>query len=293
MNLFGKIGKKNNNKMIFNLYNNFGNGDVHFSRFIIKTIRNLFPESEINYLHRHKKGILKDFVFLTEKNLDENCIQNNTVKKFEETYYINTWYGQGNLVSFNQGGGTTLKTISIITNNILSSLNKEFYFHDEEVYPTIDFENIIKPEVKDGFNVLICNNNSESGQAFNMNLDYTIDTLSQKYPNINFYITEKTNIIKSNVIYTTDLIDSTPNLVEIAYISTKCQIIVGRASGPYSFSIIQNNIGDKTKSIVALCYSRIVGIWDNKFFKCKYFHIPSINILDITNNLDSIIKSYH
>jgi len=279
--------------MIINFYNNFANGDVHFSRFIIKSVVNFFPNSQINFLHNQKKGILKDYIFVTEKDLDNHCIQEDTVKIINDQYYINTWYGQGyGMPFFIKGGGTTLKTISIISKNIFSFLNLNIHFDELLVYPSIDIENIKKPNIKDGFNVLICNNNCTSGQANNLNLDYMINTISEKYPHINFYITEKTNIIKNNVIYTSDITNCIPDLVEIGFISTKCNIIVGRASGPYSFSILKENILDENKSFFALCNDYIVGIWDDRFLKCNYYHTSSNDINHITNRLITIIETY-
>jgi hypothetical protein len=148
------------------------------------------------------------------------------------------------------------------------------------------------PEIKNGFKVLICNNNSLSGQSNNLNLDYLIDQVSELYPDITFYVTDKMSVNKSNVIFTSDITNALPDLLEISYISTKCNIIIGRGSGPYSFSILFENIKDESKTFLGLCENYLEGIWDTKYLKCKYYHNPSYDINNITNNLINIIKTY-
>lgn len=278
--------------MKINFYNNFNNGDVHFSRRLIYTIKNLYPESKLNFLHKNKKGILKDLTFITEMDLDERCDQNKSVTFFEDSIYINTWYGQGNRAFLNLGGGCTLDTTKLIIKNIIKLLDKEIVIEEETIYPTIDFDNIKKPYLKDGFKVLICNNNALSGQANNINLDYMINVVSEMFPDITFYVTDRINLSKNNVIFTSDITNVSPDLIEISYISTKCNIIVGRSSGPYSFSLLYDNIKDKTKTFLAICNHYIEGIWDTKHLECKYYHNSSNDINIITNSLIEIINDY-
>ncbi len=278
--------------MTINFYNNFNNGDVHFSRTLISLIKDNYPDYEYNFLHKNKKGILKDLPYINEIDLDEKCVQDESVTFYDNSIYINTWYGQNGFYFLRQGGGCTLKTANAIVHNIFSILNKTITFNEENLYPTIYFKQILLPEIKDGFNVLICNNNSLSGQANNINLDHMINVVSDLYPEITFYVTDKIGINKNNIIFTSDITNVSPDLLEISYISTKCNIIVGRGSGPYSFSILLENIKDESKTFLALCNTYLEGIWDTKHLKCKYYHNPSDDINNIKNNLIDIIKTY-
>jgi hypothetical protein len=278
--------------MKINFYNNCNNGDVHFSRKIISVVKEIYPDAEFYFLHRNRKGLLKDLKFITEGNLNDKCVQNNGVTKYENEIYINTWYGQQNLIFMIKGGGTTLMTVNYILQDIMLNLGKIIDFPEETIYPSVDFNNIDLPLINNGFNVLICNNESLSGQANNVNLDYMIDVVSSLYPNITFYITKKIAIYKPNVIFTSDITNVLPDLLEISYISTKCNIIVGRSSGPYSFSMLLENIKDENKTLIGLCNNSIDGIWDTRFLKCRYVHNPSGDINVITNNLIDIIKTY-
>jgi hypothetical protein len=221
-------------KIIF--YNNFHNGDVHLSRGLIEIIVNLFPNCEYFYSHNNNKGLLKDIPYIKETDLDNHCDMEKSVSIIDDKIYINTWYGQ-NYRKFLQIGGTTLLTIKLISHHLLKELNKEILVSDQDLLPKVYSENIKKPSVSENFNVLICNNNSLSGQAINVDLHSMIDVISDNNPNITFYVTDKLNLRKKNIIYTSDITENFPDLVEISYISTKCKIIVGRSSGPYSFSL--------------------------------------------------------
>jgi len=278
--------------MKINFYNNFNNGDIHFSRTLISLIKDNYPNCEYNFLHKNKKGLLKDLPYINEIDLDDKCVQNKSVTFYDDTIYINTWYGQNDCSFFRQGGGCTLTTANAIVHHIFWQLNKTITFNEENLYPTIDFNQITLPEVKVGFKVLICNNNSLSGQANNINLDQMIDVVSDLYPEIIFYVTDKINVNKNNIIFTSDVTNVLPDLLEISYISTKCNIIIGRGSGPYSFSILLQNVKDETKTFLGLCNNYLEGIWDTNYINCKYYHNPSHDINNITNNLIDIIKTY-
>ena len=278
--------------MIINFYNNCNNGDIHFSRTLITLIKDNYPNCEYNFLHKNKKGLLKDLPYINEIDLDDKCLSNESVNFYDNTIYINTWYGQNNRIFLDYGGGCTLATANIIVHHIFSKLNKTIIFDEEKLYPTVDFSQILLPEIKDGFKILICNNNSLSGQANNVNLNHMIDVVSDLYPEITFYVTDKININKNNIIFTSDITNVSPDLLEISYISTKCNIIVGRSSGPYSFSLLYENIKDESKTFLGLCNNYLEGIWDTKYLKCKYHHNPSNDINIITENLIDIINSY-
>lgn len=273
------------------IYNNFNNGDVFFSRQIIDKVHKYFPSEIIIYHHKCTKGILKDISYIEEQDLNQFCIEEKTI--FEVNggdLYINTWYGQGNMKFFQQGGGTTLKTIYLITKNILTYLNFDEIFEENEmIYPIINYPHSFFFKNYRTYKILICNDDSLSGQSKNTNLDFLINTLSLKFPRFIFYVTKKMETFSRNVIFTDDIYLSRPNLLEISYISKHCNIIIGRASGPYSYSMTQENILDKYKTFISLSNDYLTGIWDSRFHKCNYYHLPESNINHITDRITNIL----
>lgn len=273
------------------LYNNYNNGDVFFSRSIIEIIHNYFPSEKIIFHHKCPKGILKDFTYILENDLNEFCLDKNTIIENEDgDIYINTWYGQGNMKFFQQGGGTTLKTVYLIIKNILHYFNiNESVEENENIYPKLMphpsffFQNLRT------YKVLICNDESLSGQSRNTNLDPLINKLSYIFPNVIFYVTKKMDTINKNVIFTDDIYPYRPNLLEVSYISKYCNVIIGRSSGPYSYSMTQENILDKYKTFISLSNDYLTGIWDMRFHKCDYYHIPESNINHIIDKITNIL----
>lgn len=275
--------------MNYHLYNNFHNGDIFFSRPIIKMLQTSFPTDNFFFHHKCTKGILKDLDNILELDLNEYCNMQEKIKIYNNSdVYINTWYGQNNLEFFNRGGGTTLTTVYLILNYIKQNLNLNFNVEESvEIYPSINYKKLnlnLSPIENDyRFKILICNDDSKSGQSHNTELDYMIGILTQNYNDATFYVTKKINLKKNNLIFTDDLFPNRPNLLEISNLSRFCNFIIGRSSGPYSYSMCKENILDPSKSFLSLTNIPITGIWDNRFHKCNYSYNSSSNIKIITS----------
>jgi hypothetical protein len=169
----------------------------------------------------------------------------------------------------------------------------------ENYIPSIDYtkfnlKSFNEDKLKNKKNVLFCNNFVNSRQSENFSFSEIINNLGEKFKDINFIITnyESGIIIKENVFYTTDIITGFNNfdLNEISYLSTKCDVIIGRSSGPYSFSIVKENILNSKKKFV--CFTNVINdawflgdivdlTWSN-----NYSHSSMINL--IINVLEKI-----
>jgi hypothetical protein len=284
--------------MRYHLYNNFNNGDVFFSRPIIKMFLDSFSKENILYHHKCNKGILRDIPNIVECDIDEYCKQTEKIVVYGDDVYINTWYGQGNMEYFNIGGGTTLSTIYLICKYIKNFFNLIVDVNEDiNMYPTINFNNLNLDSKNlyknEKFKVLICNDDAISGQSHNTNLDFLIEFLSSTFRDIIFLVTKKNGLIRENILFTDDLYPNRPNLLEISFLSTHCNVILGRSSGPYSYSMIKSNISDNTKTLISLTKIPITGIWDFRFHNCDYSYKVESNINNITSFVhDKIYQKY-
>jgi len=92
--------------------------------------------------------------------------------------------------------------------------------------------------------IFISNNFALSGQSINFSFDNVILNLSSRFPETLFITTNgipktpRENIVNINNVIGFDV----HNLNECAYISTKCDALIGRGSGPATFSINKDNI---------------------------------------------------
>ena len=160
----------------------------------------------------------------------------------------------------------------------------------EYYIPSIDFNYIEKENIntflslyKNKLKILVSNGKTLSGQAFNFDFNPILSELSEKYKDVVFIATDDSNkILKENLYYTRDIINLNCDLNEIAYLSTFCDIIIGRSSGPYSFTHIKENINNCDKIFVCFTKTKI----DSAFFysnKCQYIWNNSDNQNDIVN----------
>ena len=131
-------------------------------------------------------------------------------------------------------------------------------------------------EYRKNFNkiILISTGDVLSGQALNFDFAPIINNLSENFKNILFLTTSKMLDNKDNLIQTGDITEVLPDLLEISYISKFCDIIVGRASGPYCFTQTYENMIDKNKTFISFCNNELEGIF---FKECESKKIWSNN----------------
>jgi hypothetical protein len=166
----------------------------------------------------------------------------------------------------------------------------------EYYIPSVDFQKVQTLDIDNFINIdkkyiLICNNAVSSGQSKNFNFDPIIDYLSTTYPDLMFIITNNTNLTKNNIFNFSNIVINN-NLLEISYISTKCDVIIGRASGPFCFTHINENIKNPNKIYIGFSYGEAESKWvsDNNC-QAKQYWSNDFNESSIINFIiDKIIK---
>lgn len=278
-------------------FNNFHNGDIFYSKEFVIDIKNKIGQNHY-YIHSNDFSILKDTnIQQIRKNLsNKNEI---SIEKNDKELYINTWIGQQQSKYLSTANsGCNLNTNYNMFCDIYKQLNIEinpieYYIPsvDFEKVQTINIDNFIKSSKK---YILICNNAVWSGQSENFNFDPIIDYISTVYPDLIFIITNNTNLNKNNIFNFSNIVDiSNNNLLEISYISTKCDVIIGRASGPFCFTHIKENINNSNKNFLGFSYGEAESKWvsDNNCQAKQYwsnnFNEQSI-MMNIKNILDEI-----
>jgi hypothetical protein len=168
-----------------------------------------------------------------------------------DTLIINVQYLAFNGIFFNQYKATIM-TVWNIFNKTLSDVFGIELPRDYSLFlPKIDYSYYETEYIDDIFNktkrnknIIICNNKFESEQAIEFDFDNIIHTLSHSFPNYTFYVTNSSKIINENVVH---IYDKTKNMLggnlnEISYLSTKCNILLGRNSGPHTFCYVKENL---------------------------------------------------
>lgn len=246
------------------LYNNYHNGDIFYSRVISQQLIN---HSTIKFHHNNAKVLFEDY-----PNIDEVLIPElNNQKKWDlQNGLINTWIGSEDL-KFLKINNCSFESVKVMLDEILNYYGLPIP-EETECLPKINFHNLTHyQEIKDGFTelenyekvILICNNNVMSSQSTNFSFDPVIYFLSENYLNYLFIITNDTDVVRDNVMTITKFTKSKCDLLEIGFVSTKCDVIVGRASGPFCFTHINENLLDENKTYISFTDKKSEGVWYN------------------------------
>jgi GR25 family glycosyltransferase involved in LPS biosynthesis len=244
-------------------YNHFHNGDIHYSREFIKDIMKKYKANSYSYYfdlyHVCDKNIIKDCNINYLGKLPDSVLKEQQLSVIDDTIYINTWVGQ-NKRYFVDNYGINLKANYQIYKNIYKNLGIKL--DDIEQYiPEINYDYYEKNKINKFFKgkennlkILVSNGITRSAQCNNFDMNKTVENLSNLYNDIIFILTDSSEkIYKENIFYTDDIINKKCDLNEISYLSTYCDVIIGRASGPYAFSMTKNNMFNSKKSFICFC----------------------------------------
>ena len=288
-------------------YNNHNNGDIHYTREFIKDIMDLLPLNEYYFCHNRSKRLIMDLKIdqiLNNPVLNNSSHINSSIFKIDDILYINTWVGQGNYKYIVKcRNSCSLYSFYELFNDIYSFLNIQIkdisYYIPDISYGIYDINNIDSfMENNYAHKILISNGDVKSGQSSNFDFNPIIYNIAEEYKNIQFILTDKKNqIVKDNIFYTGDIIksDKDSDLNEISYISTFCDIIIGRSSGPYTFSVVKKNLLNSEKIFIGftnlydetIVYdeSPSIKIWSNDYsYENVYHTIKNVIQKLISNN---------
>lgn len=278
------------------------NGDTHIVRSYVRDIMLKLPH--YSYKYKQNKSVtysfllddidgLQPYVGTTETPSNSSLILNTETK----TLYISTWVGQRNYEFFGNVMGNRADHVSFhIVHNVFTSIYRFLDIPINGVYeyiPTVYFDGINTSEVNtlvsklptDKKLILVSNNDVKSGQSENFDFDLVFSQVTSE--DTIFLFTNPTKLKRDNIIHIGDYI-SFPNLNKISYLSTFCDVIIGRSSGPYTFSIIKENLFNPNKTFVCFTYGKIIGtgLYDGEY-SCKYVWSDDFS----TTNVVTIIKS--
>ena len=302
------------NKIVF--FNHYHRGDLHTSKeFVRQVIKELPDDIMFEYQHDNPPELLDD-LNIKSAPLLHTLDKKNPVVKMENTLYINTWVGSQWDI-FCEHGGINMLTFYDQWSKLYTAINKFFgsnltlHKNKEDYLPKIDWSTIcqeskksidkwIVPHDTKRKKVLICNNNPISGQSFKSNMQEWIVPLAKKHPDIMFILTDAIDTTMPNVTYTY-AIATTPNqtdLREISYLSTMCDVIIGKNSGPYVYCETYDNYMQKEKKFVSYNtkneqFDTIKETMSNGVkHRCSYTTVPIIDPNTLTvNDMDSIKDS--
>ena len=303
-------------KVVF--FNFAHNGDAHVSRDFVKFAIKNVPAKKYFYIHFNVSGRLlldiSDLDFISSNAYKEKSINLGmdgpvdfigSADSFLEnnSLYINCWYIAFKFKHFNRCGGTTIETLYNSFKESLELVNVKLIKDRVFYLPSIDFKYYETKKIDDFFKdkkekfVFISDGDSLSGQSQNFSFQQIIIDLANANKDISF-ITTNSFIEGVENIYNVSNISGTnnnSNLNECAYVSTFCNVIVGRGSGPFTFSLHKQNLFDKRKKYIAFVNSSGSATGDiPKLLACResasFIHSNIYDSGNVFNTINDNIK---
>jgi hypothetical protein len=188
-------------------------------------------------------------------------------------------------------------------------LGAKLYDDPERYLPEVDYSYFNVTNVdkfvanNDRKKILICNGKPMSNQSFESDMNEVIELFAKQNEDIDFICTKKIKANVFNILCTDDIIQDTEqfftgvnpywfdrphntcDLNEISYLSTKCDAIVGKNSGPFVFCETGKNLKDESKTIVSFCKGPNESMSNKVKVKCNYKHVTD-------HSDDSIFKTF-
>lgn len=284
-------------------YNYFNNGDIFFSRIVLMPF---IKDYDINFYHKKPQGLFKDIDCVNENShIPENYDwEKNHIFTSEDIKNtpINCWLaqtviGRGEPFQNTPFPGCVFENYVKMSKEI-SSLFKLQVYETEDYLPTVNYGKLplyskIKKKLEEFKKkykkiILISNGPVMSSQSVNFDFTPIIKRSVENFSNVLFITTEKTDLVGDNIIDVFDIVETERNILEISMISIFCDIIVGRASGPYCFSQVKENLLDPNKTFVCFCYNRYIASFYQDH-KCKVSWSNDFDINSIYHKISETI----
>ena len=300
-------------KIVF--FNHMHKGDLHTHKEFVRQLQFELPDVEFGYLHNNAPKLLAELNIEYLGNPDN--FDNKTPFYYDDennTLFVNTWVGC-NWDIFCKYGGINMLTLYEQWETIIERVNDVFDAEivlnpsKEQYLPRIQYSLLdtkrIDETLSDRRKVLICNNVPQSNQSFASDMREHILPFAEMYPDTDFICTNRFDTDgNTNILFTEDIIGPIEDgdLMEISYISSRCDIIIGKNSGPYVFCETYDNYMDETKTFVSFNskhpdYEDVQETMSNSLdIKCNYSAIPifsnNLNDTDHENIMSALNEAF-
>jgi hypothetical protein len=255
--------------MKITFFNQYHNGDCFVGKGWVRNIMNQLPDVDFYYAHANNPDIIKDLdcEYLPIEAIGPVPNMTRLAKDEHGNLYINTWCGafQGELFGYDEHSNYIRQHImyGMYCNMIeqASGLKVQQSNNPHDYLPFIDFS-YYNTAPADQFVaslggkdlIVVCNGGAMSGQSNMGNMKNIIDVLTQRFPEKMFVVTEAIDIRRNNLYTTGEIFNQASDLNEIAYLTKFAKMVIGKNSGPYSFSLFDDNMNDANKTF--FCFGK-------------------------------------
>jgi len=250
------------NTIVF--FNHWHYGDLFSTRGLVTDIQRQLPGLNYQYIHSKNARSTQDLASSPDADA---CIQllaqipmHQRVTHSGDTLFINTWVGayQGLWPNTHPSYIDHRKIYAELYRSLSHSYNIDLTLQQIWDYvPDYDLNKINVSRITEFFcdkkqTHLFCNGQVQSTQSSMGNMANIINTLAEKYPQDKFVVTESFSTTASNIYFTDDIFQQDCDICEIGVLSHWCDVIVGKNSGPFTYSSTHENLNSDKKFV---CFS--------------------------------------
>lgn len=277
-------------------YNHWHNGDVFSGKGFMQDIIRQLPDFEFKHAQLNSLKSMRDLAceHIHTDQLPPEVTAHMRYIDIGGTFYINTWVGAyGNAVippGEQHANWPSLLTMwTHIMSVIQQALAPQLQLPGDQ--GEVDIARYIPSTNWAAYNIgpamdflsqhnrvaLICNGLVRSTQSNLGLMEDVLEQLCHDFPDISFVCTSRCNNNKNapNLFFTDDIFANVVDgdINEIAYLSTRCELIVGKNSGPFMFTHLQENVFDPNKTFFSLSH-RPSDSYVHKVegLPCRYYH---------------------
>lgn len=286
-------------------FNHYRNGDCFLSKGYIKDIMKKIPNIKYSYAHNNHPNIIIDLGCrpLRISDLPGNIIKENVRSYYDQenqTLYINTWVAPWKREFFGSNEHANFAILHNIWIMYYMLLTLSLTPDHIEYLPSVDFTKFDLSQADQYLSnvqsknlILFCNGIPQSTQSSAGNFSKVLENLSNKFPQWEFIATCKTTAVNHNITYTDNIFgSSTGNLNQISYLSHHSNIIVGKNSGPFTYSHTKENLCDPNKIFYCFSHKEQDTLTGNGNYKAKTLFSNSIDDAEIEHLIEQQIKGY-
>lgn len=262
-------------------FNYYHNGDIHVSRrlvyHVMNRVRQIDPTTQFAYGHQNSPDLLLDIDGLSFDPLALSVVRNDHagIVVSGDTIYFNTWYAQQHFRYMNRYGITMDSLYSAFDDSCQSLWGFSLHQITDDpqlFFPVIDYNKFFIQEAK---NWLLTNSNKKifvsngatlSGQAHNFSLTNIVNSVAKNHLDKTFILSNRDGQTDApNIVYSSDIIKKGGNdLNENSFLASHCDVIIGKASGTFSFAVTQENLFHRNPKFLAFC--NLTPTHPNKFW---------------------------
>jgi hypothetical protein len=248
-------------------FNQFHNGDCFVGKGWVRNIIAQIPEAKFYYAHKNHADIIKDVPaeMLTLSDIPDIPNRTKIVQNDDGDIFINTWCGafQGELFHTHSNYIVQHRMYEIYCERLSQLLGRPITqsTNPHDYLPEIDFNeynvagalNFLE---KHGRLNLFCNGSAMSGQSAIGDMRGIIDRLCQDFPQETFVATYDMGLRHDNLYYTQDIFKLDSDLNQIAFLSQRAGLIVGKNSGPYTYCQFKKNM--ERDDVTFFCFGKLL-----------------------------------